>query len=67
TLVIPVPRNGASYEKVNVDGVTGYLIKRPVDDVPGYALVWVKDGIIYAISGMTNDSATALQMANSLK
>ncbi len=67
TLVIPVPRNGASYEKVNVDGVTGYLIQRPVDDVPGYALVWVKDGIIYAISGMTNDTATALQMANSLK
>ncbi|MGB8647567.1 MAG: DUF4367 domain-containing protein [Anaerolineae bacterium] len=67
TLVIPVPRNGASYKQVNVDGVTGYLIQRPVDDAPGYALVWVKDGIIYAISGMNNNADQAIQMASSLK
>jgi hypothetical protein len=67
TLVVPIPRNGASYEKISVDGVTGYLIQRPSDDAPQYALVWVKDGIIYAIGGMGNDSAEALALANTLK
>ncbi len=67
TLVIPIPRNGSTYQKVNVDGVTGYLIQRPADDAPGYVLVWVKDGIIYTIGGMNSNSAQAIQMANSLQ
>ncbi|MGQ0604620.1 MAG: DUF4367 domain-containing protein, partial [Anaerolineales bacterium] len=67
TLVIPIPRNGASYEQVQVDGVTGYLIQRPSDDAPQYALVWVKNGIIYAIGGLGNNSEGALEMANSLQ
>jgi len=66
TLVIPVPRNGASYEQVAVDGETGYLIQRPTDDSPQFALVWVKDGIIYAIGGLGNHAQEALEMANSL-
>jgi hypothetical protein len=67
TLVIPLPRNGASYTQVTVDGVSANLIQRPSDDAPGYALVWVKDGIIYAISGQGSDSQAAIDMANSLK
>ena len=67
TLVIPIPRNGATYKQVAVDGVTGYLIQRPADDAPEYALVWVKDGIVYGIGGLGADSAQALAMANSLK
>lgn len=67
TLVIPVPRNAATYEQVEVDGVTGTLIKRPVEDSPRYLLVWVKDGIIYSISGWGSDSARAMEMANALK
>lgn len=66
TLVIPIPRNGASYEKVAVDGVTGYLIQRPTDDAPQYALVWVKNGIIYAIGGLGNHAQAALDMADSM-
>jgi hypothetical protein len=66
TLVIPLPRNAATYEQVSVDGVTGTLIQRPADDAPQYALVWVKDGIIYAISSLGTDSQQAIQMANSL-
>jgi predicted anti-sigma-YlaC factor YlaD len=66
TLVIPIPRNGASYEKVAVDGVTGYLIQRPTDDAPQYALIWVKDGIIYAIGGLGNNAQEALDMADSM-
>ncbi len=66
TLVIPIPKNGASYKQVNVDGVKGFLIQRPVEDAPGYALVWVKGGIIYAIAGTNSNSQKALDMANSL-
>lgn len=67
TLVIPVPRNAASYKSVQVDGVTGYLIQRSVDDAPQYALIWVNNGIVYAIGGLGTNSAAAIQMANSLK
>ncbi len=67
TLVIPIPQNGATYEKVAVDGVTGYLIQRPADDMPEYALVWAKDGMVYAIGALGADSAKALALANALK
>jgi hypothetical protein len=67
TLVVPIPRNGASYEEVQVDGVTGSLIQRPRDDAPQYALVWIKDGIIYAIGGLGTDPSPALAMADSMQ
>jgi hypothetical protein len=66
TLVIPIPRNGASYRTVNVDGAKGYLIERPVDDAPQYALVWTRDGILYAIGGLGDGAQAAIGMANSL-
>ncbi len=67
TLVIPIPRNGSVNKQVEVDGVTGYLIQRPADDAPQYALVWLKNGVIYAIGGFGSDTAGALAMGNSLK
>jgi hypothetical protein len=67
TLVIPIPNNAAVYQQVSVDGVTGTLIQRPVDDAPQFALVWVKDGIIYAISGLGAGSTQAIDMANSMQ
>jgi hypothetical protein len=67
TLVVPIPRNGASYEEVTVDGVTGNLIRRPSDDAPQYLLMWVKGGTVYAIGGLGNDTSAALAMANSLQ
>jgi hypothetical protein len=66
TLVIPIPKNAATYQQVPVDGVTGTLIQRPADDVPQYSLIWIKNGIIYAIGGMGTGSDKAIQMANSL-
>ncbi len=66
TLVIPLPKNAATYQQVSVDGVTGTLIQRPADDAPQYALLWVKNGIIYAISGLGTNSQQALTIANSL-
>ena len=67
SLVIPIPKNAATYQQITVDGVTGTLIQRPPDDAPQFALIWVKNGIIYAIGGLGNDTTTAINMANSLQ
>ena len=68
TLVVPIPSNAANYEQVSVDGVTGTLIQRASreGEPTTFALLWVKDGIIYAISGRGANSDQALEMANSL-
>lgn len=66
TLIVPIPRNAASYQQVAVDGVTGTLIERPSDDAPQFALLWIKDGIIYTIGGLGSNSQKALEIANSL-
>lgn len=66
TLVVPIPKNAAVYRQVAVDGTTGTLIQRPADDAPQFALLWVKDGVIYAISGLGTNSQRAIDMANSM-
>jgi len=66
TLVIPIPRNAATYSDVSVDGVTGKLILRESNHSPEYALLWVKDGIVYAISGTGNDTSAAFDIADAL-
>ncbi len=66
TLVVPSPKNAATYQQLTVDGVTGTLIQRPADDAPQYVLLWVKNGIVYAIGGLGADSQRAIDMANSL-
>ena len=68
TLVVPIPSNSASYDQVTVDGVTGTLIHRPSreGEPTTFALLWVKDGIIYAISGRGTNSDRAIEMANSM-
>jgi hypothetical protein len=66
TLVVPIPKNAATYAQVQVDGVTGTLIQRPADDAPQFVLMWVKDGIVYSIGGLGSNSQQAIDMANSL-
>ena len=67
TLVIPVPRNATEYEDISVDGVTGKLIQRITDYSPEYALIWVKDGMVYAISGSGTDTAPAFAIVDALQ
>jgi anti-sigma factor RsiW len=67
SLVIPLPKNAAIYQQVTVDGVTGTLIQRPPDDGPEFALIWVKNGVIYTIGGLGSNSDQAIAMANALK
>jgi hypothetical protein len=56
TLVVPVPRTNSSSRTVPVDGVNGTLIETaPHGKLLGeYALLWVKDGIVYSVSGIGN-------------
>jgi hypothetical protein len=64
TFVLPIPRYGASYQQVSVDGVAGILILRDLDNQ--YMLMWVKDGIVYALTGQ-GDAITASGIAGSMK
>lgn len=67
TLVIPLPRDVNSYQTVDVDEVKGTLINVPAEwkRPAGYALMWVKNGIIYSVAG-TGDSADAVTLADSM-
>lgn len=69
TLVIPIPRDGASTAKVDVDGTEGTLInvthRGRRDFGAGYSLVWVKNGIIYSVTA-PGSSADAVTLADSL-
>lgn len=66
TLVVPIPRGESTYEDVSVDDVTGKLIRRTSEYAPEYALLWVKDGIIYFISGQGIDPARAFEIVDAL-
>ena len=68
TLVIPIPRDGTSYEQVQLDGVSGNLITRQSESGvwDRYTLVWVKDGIVYALTAY-GDKAEGVWLANSLQ
>lgn len=67
TLIIPIPRYGASYEEMAVDGVTGTLIRQTLEDhAPQFLLVWIKDGIVYALTGPGTGS-NALSIARTLQ
>lgn len=67
TLVLPIPRYGTEYRDIPVDGVTGTLILQGVEEhVPSYLLIWVKDGILYALTG-PGEAADALTLAGSMR
>ncbi|HJW91074.1 MAG TPA: zf-HC2 domain-containing protein [Anaerolineales bacterium] len=67
TLVVPIPRYNATYADVIVDGVKGTHVQQSLKDhLPQYLLLWIKDGIVYALTGPGN-SSTSLTIADSLK
>lgn len=67
TLVVPIPLNGTNYSEVQVDGVQGWYIKQSFEDQPDqFLLIWIKDEIVYGLTGPGNKS-TALAIAESLK
>ena len=69
TLVIPIPTGEVSYQDVQVDGVSGYLlapVKGSGPDNARYSVVWVKDGVIYSVAG-SGDPAQGIAVANDLQ
>jgi hypothetical protein len=66
TLVLPLPRYQAQYSQVLVDGVEGVLVQQGEGSPQGYMLAWVKDGVLYALTG-PGEVEEALALGNSLK
>jgi len=67
TLVLPVVRGESSYEKVQVAGNEGVLL-RPAWQKPNdhFSLMWVDSGVLYSLAG-TGDDNTALNLASQLE
>jgi hypothetical protein len=67
TLAIPLPRDATSYRTVSIEGVQGVLVScfKSGERPPGYALIWIKDGFVYAVSGF-GDSGLAIPLAESM-
>lgn len=68
TLVLPIPRDAGSYETTSVDGVQGTLItlRGWGRGMSGYSLLWVKNGIIYSLTGY-GSADQAVPLADSLE
>jgi hypothetical protein len=49
TLLLPIPENMASFSEVSIDGVSGLALNS--FDGRNAAILWQKDGIVYALSG----------------
>jgi hypothetical protein len=66
TLVVPIP-DYASSQKVQVDGVQGVFVEQSRSRVnrPRYLLIWVKEGIVYALEGQGDQGGPAI--ANTLE
>lgn len=65
TLILPLPV-GTEYREVQVDGVTGVLVMEQHRGTRFYGLMWVKDGIVYLLSGPGNAS-DAVNAASNMK
>lgn len=66
TFVFPLPRNYARYEQVFIDGTQGTLVFERNYQYGHYTLLWVKDGMIYALTGSGNKDK-ALEIAASIQ
>lgn len=66
TFVLPMPSNYANYQNMTVDGVQATFIRTHKDGVRGYMLLWVKDGILYSLTGPGGGDA-AMDIASTIK
>jgi hypothetical protein len=67
TFVIPIPRYGTKSQTVSVDGVEATYIQQNLEDhTRQYLLMWVKDGLLYALTGPGNLS-DAMDVAGTLE
>ena len=67
TFVVPIPRYGTATQTVSVDGVEGAFIQqRMKDHADQYLLMWVKGGMLYALTG-PGELEDALRIAGSIE
>ncbi len=66
TFVVPLPRYGAEYHDVDINGIPGTLVIENGGWNDHYMLMWIKDGIVYGLSG-PGDQATALKIAQTVQ
>jgi anti-sigma factor RsiW len=66
TFVVPIPRYDTEYLEVAVGDATGTLVYRAQGYAPFYILLWIDDGIVYALKG-SGDWTPAVDIANSLE
>jgi hypothetical protein len=66
TFVIPLPRYGADYQEVDINGIPGTLVVENGGWANRYMLLWVKDGIVYGLNG-PGDKAAALKIAQTIQ
>jgi anti-sigma factor RsiW len=67
TLVLPVVRGESKYERVQVNENEAALLRPPNAKQSGhYSLIWVDNGIVFALSGI-GDDATAIHLASELQ
>lgn len=66
TLVVPLPRGMATHKEISVDGVTGTLIQQDSEYASEFVLIWVKNGVVYSITGHSADPSRALELLKTL-
>jgi hypothetical protein len=66
TFIVPIPKYSVDYSTVDINGSAGTLIKDKYDDYGHYALIWIKDGTVFGLSGW-GDQAAALQVASTIQ
>ncbi len=67
TLVLPVVRGESKYEQVHVNGNEAALLRPESQKQSGhFSLMWVDNGIVFALSG-TGDDTTAIKLASQLQ
>ena len=67
TLVLPVVRGESKYEQVHINGNEGALLRSTNQKQSGhYSLMWVDNGIVYALNG-SGDDTSAIHLASQLQ
>lgn len=66
TFVIPLPSKYAHYEQVDLNGTQATLVYGRSSARNEYTLVWVRDGMVYALSG-SGTKLEAIQLAETIQ
>ena len=67
TFVLPIVRGESRYEQVQIHGNEGALLRPISQDAAGhFTLMWVENGIVFALNG-TGDDTAAINLASRLQ